>query len=299
MSALTVLEASIIGAGGLVFLLFWQSLYTVSQGNVAVITSFGKYVRSASPGVHFKNPFTEQIFKRISIQNKAIEIEFTAITEDQANVDFKAMLLYSTLDGSEDTIKKVAFKFIDEANFMQALIRSVEGSIRAFVARKKQNEILGVREEIVQEVKQHLDARLASWGYCLIDLQINDILFDEAVMRSMAQVVASENLKLAALNEGEAVLIKETKRAESQKISTILKSEGIAKREEILSIERVKVAERLKNANLDYSIMQLTSWVEAMKYIAEHGSGNTLFFDAGPEGLDKYAKRIQSQQPHA
>jgi regulator of protease activity HflC (stomatin/prohibitin superfamily) len=251
MSALTVLEASIIGAGGLAFLLFWQSLYTVSQGNVAVITSFGKYVRSVSPGVHFKNPFSEQIFKRISIQNKAIEIEFTAITEDQANVDFKAMLLYSTLDGSEDTIKKVAFKFIDEANFMQALIRSVEGSIRAFVARKKQNEILGVREEIVQEVKQHLDVRLASWGYCLIDLQINDILFDEAVMRSMAQVVASENLKLAALNEGEAVLIKETKRAESQKISTILKSEGIAKREEILSIERVKVAERLKNANLD------------------------------------------------
>jgi hypothetical protein len=44
-----------------------------------------------------------------------------AITIDQANVNFKAMLLYSVIDGTEDTIKNVAFKFIDDRNFMQTL----------------------------------------------------------------------------------------------------------------------------------------------------------------------------------
>lgn len=42
---------------------------------------------------------------------------------------------------------------------------------------------------------------LEEWGYQLIDLQINDISFDEEVMRSMAKVVASNNLKAAAENE--------------------------------------------------------------------------------------------------
>jgi regulator of protease activity HflC (stomatin/prohibitin superfamily) len=88
------------------------------------------------PGLSFKIPILEQIFKRVSIQNRSAELEFMAITIDQANVNFKAMLLYSVIDGTEDTIKKVAFKFIDDRNFMQTLVRSIEGSIRAFVATK-------------------------------------------------------------------------------------------------------------------------------------------------------------------
>jgi regulator of protease activity HflC (stomatin/prohibitin superfamily) len=45
---------------------------------------------------------------------------------------------------------------------------------------------------------------LESWGYHLIDVQINDITFDDEVMRSMSKVVASNNLKAAAENEGQA-----------------------------------------------------------------------------------------------
>ena len=52
-------------------------------------------------------------------------------------------------------------------------------------------------------VKDQLDETLESWGYHLIDLQLNDIAFDEEIMRSMAKVVASNNLKAAAENEGQ------------------------------------------------------------------------------------------------
>jgi regulator of protease activity HflC (stomatin/prohibitin superfamily) len=272
---------------------FFRGCYTVQQGKVAVITSFGKYVRSAGAGIHFKNPLTETLFKQISTQHQSIEIEFTATTADQANVDFKAMLLYATLDAKEETIQKVAFKFIDESNFMQALIRSVEGCIRAFVASKKQNEILGIREEIVKSVKQNLDVSLASWGYQLIDLQINDILFDEAVMRSMAQVVASENLKAAALNEGEATLIKETKKAEAQKVASILKGEGIAQMEILIAEARVCSTQRLKEAGLGLSSVLLLQWIEGIKYIAEHGQGNSIFLNGSSENFEKHLKQLQ------
>ena len=37
-----------------------------------------------------------------------------SVTQDQANVYFESMLLYSVQNESEDTIKKVAFKFIGD-----------------------------------------------------------------------------------------------------------------------------------------------------------------------------------------
>lgn len=64
----------------------------------------------------------------------------------------------------------------------------------------------------------------------MIDLQLNDINFDEEVMRSMAKVVASNNLKAAAENEGQALLITRTKAAEAEgnfiKISALAKKEA-------------------------------------------------------------------------
>ena len=103
---------------------------------------FGKYRRILSPGLSLKVPFVEQIYKRISIQNRSVELEFQAITIDQANVYFKAMLLYAVINTDESSIKNVAFKFIDDRNLMQALVRTIEGSIRGFVATKKQSEAM-------------------------------------------------------------------------------------------------------------------------------------------------------------
>ena len=96
------------------------------------------------------------------------------------------------------------------------MIRTVEGSIRSFVATKKQSEVLLLRREIVDDVKENLDHQLEEWGYHLLDLQINDITFDQAIMDSMAKVVASNNLKAAAENEGQALLITKTKGAEAE-----------------------------------------------------------------------------------
>src|SRR6201985_1908013 len=200
----------------IVIFIVFSGLVTVNQATIAVVTMFGKYQRILRPGLNFKIPILEQIYARISIQNRSVELEFQAVTVDQANVYFKAMLLYSVLSQDEENIKNVAFKFIDERNLMQALIRTVEGSIRAFVATKRQSEVLILRRDIVDHVKEQLDQVLETWGYHLQDLQLNDITFDEVIMKSMSQVVASNNLKAAAENEGQALLITKTKAAEAE-----------------------------------------------------------------------------------
>ena len=285
----------------LIFLV--TGLVTVNQGNIAVITLFGKYRRILLPGLNFKIPVIERVYKTISIQNRSVELEFQAVTLDQANVYFKSMLLYSVLNQEEQTIKNVAFKFISEKDLMQALIRTVEGSVRGFVATKKQAEILILRREIVEFVKEQIDQSLETWGYYLQDLQINDITFDKLIMDSMSKVVASNNLKAAAENEGQALLITKTKAAEAEgnaiKIAAEAEREAAQLRGQGVALFREEVARGMNNAaremqqaNLDTSVIMFSMWTEAIKNFAEYGEGNIIFLDGSPEGMQQTLKQM-------
>jgi Membrane protease subunits, stomatin/prohibitin homologs len=284
--------------GGLLVLIILSGFVTVNQGTIAVITIFGKYQRIMGPGLNFRVPLIESVYKRISIQNRSVELGFQAITQDQANVHFKAMLLYAVINQDEETIKNVAFKFVDQNNFNQALTRTIEGTIRSFVATKKQAEILGLRTEIVSEVKKHLDGTLEAWGYHMIDIQLNDISFDEEIIKSMAKVVASNNLKAAAENEGQALLITKTKAAEAEgnaiKISAIAEKEAAMQRGQGIALFRQEVAKgmasaakEMADADLDTSFLLFSMWTEAIKNFAENGKGNVIFLDGSTEGMEK------------
>lgn len=298
-----------VSLGFLVFclIILFSSFVTVKQGTIAVITVFGKYRRQLRPGLSLKIPLIEQIHSRISIQNRSVELSFQAVTQDQANVYFKAMLLYSVLDQNEETIKNVAFKFVDQNNLMQALIRTIEGSIRAYVATKRQADVLALRNEIVEHVKHQIDTVLESWGYHLQDLQLNDITFDEEIMRSMSRVVASHNLKAAAENEGQALLITKTKGAEAdgnaikiaataEREAAQLRGQGIALFREEVAKGMTNAAQEMQQANLDTSVILFTMWTEAIKQFAEYSEGNVIFLDGSTEGMNNTMKQMMAMQ---
>ncbi len=289
----------------LLILLIFSSLVTVKQGYVDVITMFGKYRRMLRPGLSFKIPILEKVSRSVSVQNRSVELEFQAVTQDQANVYFKSMLLYSVQNDSEETIKKVAFKFFSDRDLMQALTRTIEGTIRAYVATKRQSEILGLRREIVSFVKDEIDQSLEDWGYHLIDLQINDITFDQLILESMSRVVASNNLKAAAENEGQALLITKTKGAEAEgnaiKISAEaereaarLRGQGVALFRQEVAKGMTEAAEQLKQANLDTNVILFSMWTEAIKNFAEVGKGNVIFLDGSSENMQKTMNQIMA-----
>ena len=288
-----------------IVIVIFAGLKTVNQGTIGVVTVFGKYQRILRPGLRLIIPFIEQIFKKISIQNRSIEMEFQAVTADQANVYFKSMLLYAVQNESEETIKKVAFKFITERDLMQALTRTIEGTIRSFVATKRQAEILALRREIVEYVKEQIDVLLEEWGYHLLDLQINDITFDQAIIDSMSKVVASNNLKAAAENEGQALLITKTKSAEAEgnaikiaaeaeREAARLRGQGVALFRQEVAKGMTEAAEQMKQANLDTNVILFSMWTEAIKNFAEYGKGNVIFLDGSPDGMEHTMKQIQA-----
>lgn len=275
----------------------------IRQGSVGVSVLFGRYHRLLRPGLNFRVPFVETVFKRLSLQLRSAELEFQAITSDQANVNFKALIIYSVADEQEETIKRAAFRFIDDRSFMQAMVRSVEGSIRSYVATKRQSEILGLRREIVDEVNAHIEHELQDWGYHLRNLQINDISFDEAITRSMAQVVASNNMKAAAENEAQAQYITKTRAAEAEATSKravaqaerdadSLRGEGNALLRQQVATGLAQAGKIMEGGGVPPEFMLYTMWLDSMKFVSSHGHGNLISFDGSMEGFDKTLRQM-------
>src|SRR5436190_6664413 len=274
---------------GLFFLYSW--FRSVPQATVGVITVFGKYNRIMREGLNVKLPW-EKVFQRLSLQNRALQLEFQAITQDQANVRFATMVLYAVASADEENIKKAIFSFATPQEFQLALQRTIDGSIRQFVATTKQADILGMRAEIVDHTKKNLDEVVSSWGYVVRDIQITDMTFDKEIMDSMARVVSSKNLLAAASNEGAALLVKRTKDAEAEaayktigaeadKKASALRGEGLALFRKNVADGMKDAAESLRIAGVDANFLLFLEYTDALKYVAEHSQGKVIFMDSG------------------
>ena len=118
-------------------------------------------------------------------------------------------------------------------------------------------------------------------------------------------LVASNNLKAAAENEGQALLITKTKAAEAEgnaiKISAgaereaaRLRGQGVALFRQEVAHGMSEAAEEMKNANLDTNVILFSMWTEAIKNFAEVGKGNIIFLDGSSQGMENTMRQIQS-----
>src|SRR6516165_1341650 len=290
----------------IVFVFLLTAFRSVPQSTVAVITVFGKYRRVMREGLNLKMPW-ETVMQRLSLQNRALQMEFQAITQDQANVKFATMVLYTVAGADEETIKKAVFGFASMGEFQLALQRTIDGSIRQFVATTKQSDILGMRAEIVDHTKKNLDEVVAAWGYVVRDIQITDMTFDQVIMDSMARVVSSKNLLAAAANEGAALLVKRTKDAEAEaayktigaeaeKKAAALRGEGLALFRKNMAEGMKEAAESLRVAGVDANFLLFLEYTDALKYVADHAQGKVIFMDSGAGASTRAVQGILGMQ---
>lgn len=138
-----------------------------------------------------------------------------------------------------------------------------------------------------------------------MDLQINDINFDEEILKSMSRVVASNNLRAAAENEGQALLITKTKAAEAEgnaiKISADaertaaqMRGQGVALFREEVAKGMAVAAREMEQANLSSSFILFSMWTDALKHFAETGKGNTIFLDGSSDGYKRTMQQLMS-----
>lgn len=270
------------------------ALLTVStrEGEVGVITVFGRFRRIVTPGLCFTWPWERR--RALSLQNQSMDLEFAAITLDQANVYFRCMMLYRVADDAAQTVRNAAFAFASESEFKLSMQRMLEDETRTYVSTQKQAEMIGISQDVVRRIKANVEQRVRDWGYCIEDLRYHNIHFDDVVTKSMARVVAAINERDAAENEGQALLIRKTKeaeadgafitiKAEAEKDAWKMRGQGMAQfRREVASGVHDAV-EEFQNAGLDPNYLLFFMYTEAIKHVAENAkAGHTIFIDTNP-----------------
>lgn len=264
----------------------------VPEGHIGVVTAFGRFVRTMSPGLNARLPW-EQV-SRISVQSRAVDLEFQAITLDQANVYFNCTLLFCVADQASETVRRAVYSFVSENELQLSIRRLVEDETRAYTAGKRQAEMIGMSQDVVMLIKGNIEHRLEEWGYRIIDLRYHNLHFDEAVMKSMARVVAAVNEREAAEHEGQALLIRKTKdaeangafiaiNAEAERAAWKMRGQGLAEFRREVAKGVNDAVEELRSSGVDPNYLLFFMYTEALKHIAEHSkAGHTIFMNSNP-----------------
>lgn len=273
-------------------LVLFKVLRSIQEGHVGVVTMFGRFQGTLQPGLNLIAPW--ESVSTLSVQARAVDLKFQAITLDQANVHFNCTLLFSVAGSDSVSVRRAIFSFASAGELLLSVRRLVEDETRSYTAGKRQAEMIGVSQDLVKQIKRNLDSRIAEWGYRIIDLRYNNLHFDDAVMTSMTRVVAAVNEREAAEHEGQALLIRKTKdaeangayihiNAEAERSAWKLRGQGLAEfRREVAKGVRDAVDE-LQAAGLDPNYLLFFMYTEAIKHIAEHSkAGHTIFVNTGP-----------------
>lgn len=273
-----ILSIIIIGFFALVF---FGSIRIIEQNNVAVVEFLGKYSRVMTAGFNLKVPVFERIAEKVSLRQQNFSVNGLYPSKDKVMVKVSTNLIF-TVNSTEEGIKKYTYALESKQQSIEA---GIENSLRTYVAKETHEGLLEKKEELALHIKADLEKQFEEWGMIIMSFQITNVAFPETITNAMSEVVASQQLRKAAENKGEAVKIQSIKEAEADKERKRLQGEGIAQERKAIaegfkeSIELMKEATG-QNAKDIMAVLTLTQYLDTMKSIGVSDNAKVIFIDS-------------------
>lgn len=271
--------------------IFFSSIRIIEQNTVAVVEFFGKYSRIMTAGFNWKVPVLERIAEKVSLRQQNFIVNGLYPSKDKVMVTVATNLIY-TVNNNEEGIKKYVYAL---ENKQQSIAAGIENSLRTYIVRETHEGILEKKEELAIHIKGDLERQFEEWGMLIMSFQITNIAFPDTITNAMSEVVASEQLRRAAENKGEAVKIQSIKEAEADKERKRLQGEGIALERKAIaegfkeSIELMKEATGQSSREI-MSVLTLTQYLDTMKGIGTSNNAKVIFLDSN---LSKTSDMVQ------
>lgn len=273
----------------------------VQQGEVKVVESFGKYVRSLDPGLHFLIPILYVVRRRVSLKQTPIQIEpQSVITKDNVIVEIDEAIKYHVTDAR-------AFVY-DNEDSVTSMIQDCQSNLRGIIGKMELNEVLNGTEEINVSLYQSVKDITAGYGLSIDRINIGEITVSDQIINSMNKLITASRDKesLITISEGKkqsVILESEAKSsemqidAEARARQTRIDADARAERTRIdAKAEADKIAQltdaetaRIKAINRAISESNLTDemiaylGIDAFKHVVKN-NGNTVIM---PSNLTK------------
>src|SRR5690349_9444772 len=83
------------------------SIFTVEQQTAAVLERFGKFLRIAGPGLHFRIPFVDGIRERVSLRVQQLGIDVESKSKDNVFVRLAIAVQYQV---KEESVRDAVYR---------------------------------------------------------------------------------------------------------------------------------------------------------------------------------------------
>jgi membrane protease subunit HflK len=195
----------------------YSSFYTIKPGERGVVLRFGKYSKTASPGLNFKIPLVDSVTK-VDIENvrkeefgfrtkvparqtvyskEGYDSESLMLTADKNVIDVEWIVQYKVRD---------PFNFLFKVQDVRQSLRDVsETAIRRTIGNMDFDYVLSNREILAGTASDELQAVLDSYeaGVDIVTVQLQDVNPPEAVKPAFNEVNEADQDMKRLVNEAE------------------------------------------------------------------------------------------------
>lgn len=255
----------------------------VFTSTTGVKTTFGRYTKMCSPGLHFYIP----IIQHISVVSNMVEQDTFKL---QVKTRDNAFATISVAVQHQITSENTATAFFSLTNPTEQINSYVENAIRGIIQTMTFDESYASTDTVCKEVSAKLSEKMSSYGYNIVNTLITDINPSDDIKNAMNQIIASERLKHAALNIAEAEYIKQVKEAEADCERKRLQGKGIAEQRKAIldgyndSIKSLSIDLGINSAEI-LEFVKMTQHLDTIESIGKSNNTKTIFINHDVAGI--------------
>jgi len=222
-----------------------SSLVVVPAGSTGVVITLGSVSDDVLPeGLHFKIPFVQEV-EVISNKIQKQEVEANAVSKDLQTVSSSIAVNFRVANSLSANI----FKNIGREYQEIVLLPAVQESMKSVTAKYTAEELITMRAQVGQEVKETLESKVNEYGITIEKFNIVDFQFSPEFNAAIeAKQVAEQNLLKAKTEQEQALVIAETE-AQKKVIQAEADAEAIQKQAEAEAAATVAKATAQAEAN--------------------------------------------------
>ncbi len=270
------------------------TFFTVEQQSRAIIERFGRYVRTAPPGLNVKIPLIDGVAQRVSLRVHQLPVEVETKTLDNVFVKLFVAVQYRVVEGQE------ADSYYKLQNHVDQITSYVLDVVRAKVPKMNLDEVFEKKDEVGTSVKTELDASMKIYGFEIPNALVTDVNPADNVKAAMNEIQTQQRLQVAAAAKGEANKILIVKNAEAEAESKRLQGEGIAKqRRAIVDGLRESIAaftDKIGDVTAPevLKLVLMTQYFDTMKEIGVSSGSKVILMPHTPGGMVDIADQLRA-----
>jgi len=246
----------------------------VEQGNVGLVTRFGRFARAVDPGLVKVNPLSEKLIQ-VDVKIQIVEVpRQVCMTKDNVSLYLTSVIYYRITSPH-----KAAFGI---SNIRQALIERTQTTLRHVIGARILQDVIERREEIAQDIRTIVDDVATHWGVEVESMLIKDLIFSEELQESLSMAAQAKRT-------GEAKVI--AARAEVESAKLMRQAADILSSAPAMQIRYLEAMQSMaKSANSKVIFLPATNQtVQSQMAIADtNGEGPSKQFDGSSSAGQEY-----------